>query len=214
MCCAALGFAMRGLAQHIGLRPTSHTPGTLDDSLVRTNLKNKLVNLNMIKSIIKKIKTKRNLNEIKSVFSSQNNLLKAFNDNKINLQLQEKTISFIIIKIKEENFINLKHIPKIINISLNNHGVIDTIYSCFLLVTFEKFEDDPDFNIENEKLKIINTLISEMGNDISIIYGNRKGFYGSYGSEKRMTYGSIISQSSDLINKLLNLKYGSIMEIK
>ena len=29
MCCATLGFAMRDLAQHIGLRPTSHTPGTL-----------------------------------------------------------------------------------------------------------------------------------------------------------------------------------------
>ena len=29
MCCAALGFAMKDLAQHIGLRPTSHTPGTL-----------------------------------------------------------------------------------------------------------------------------------------------------------------------------------------
>jgi ABC-type sulfate transport system substrate-binding protein len=152
---------------------------------------------------------------IKKVFSDlvdENTVNLLQKENKVTLNhFKEGYISFIFFQVNEKK---IEKVPTLIKqsieIVIKNDGIVGDILSSFVAVFF-RIEDD----YKNEKSKqLIQDLIEQLGENIRIVYGKSIGFVGNLGSKECLKYGPVIPNISLLFQKLIELDYGTSVEVK
>ena len=139
--------------------------------------------------------------KINSILNNPNNILN---------NLNEKEVDFIIIKIDEKKLIkNLKLFSSAIEIVLPS-GCVDIVANLIFVYLNIPMKISND---SKTRIQLVDELLNKLNDSISLAHGNKKCRYGSYGSEKRMNYGVLIPEISNIIAKLDKLPNGKAIEI-
>jgi hypothetical protein len=128
-------------------------------------------------------------------------------------KVKEKTTDFVIIRINDSDLNNLpKSIEQLyIFLEAYNNIIVDNIFSSFILVYF--FQADEYIDYSNERNNLVNDLIDEFKNLISIIHGSNKCLFGNFGSDYKMIFTILIPQFNEIIKKLSILNPGEKTEV-
>lgn len=168
----------------------------------------------LISFVIVNIKPYFQRKMIKDTFSkyvSKETIQKLMNNEIDDSTLKEKEIEFIYIKINTTSLTEIAKLTEdIINYALEHNATVFDIISSYITIYF-KFNDSFEFN--PDRLQIVNLLIEQFQNNISIIHGKRIALVGVYGGKYRMTNGIIIQDYFAIMNELIDLPNGKSKEI-
>jgi hypothetical protein len=166
---------------------------------------------------MKKIKSSIERRKIKKLFSKyvdEETIDKILDENTSELEmnkLEKSLIDFVLIKARDKPIENIQnHIKKVIEIAAANNGLVENIISSVVVISF--FKNEEDEKTKNRK-KLVDDLLKNKGNDISIVHGKIKGYYGNLGNSSSFHFGSIISNVSNYIALLDSLEFRECKEI-
>jgi hypothetical protein len=63
------------------------------------------------------------------------------------------------------------------------------------------------------RTNLVTALLAENGSAVRIVHGQCKGLVGFFGSQRRGIYGAIIPNFSAILEKLLDIEFGSAIDI-
>jgi hypothetical protein len=71
----------------------------------------------------------------------------------------------------------------------------------------------PENNSAEARRNLVGVLLQEHGDRIKVVHGECDGTFGMFGGGGRSTYGAVIPGFSRALNKLLEIKLGTALEI-
>src|ERR1700693_3588309 len=71
----------------------------------------------------------------------------------------------------------------------------------------------PERDSAEARQELVDALLRENGDRISIAHGQCDGAFGMFGGPRRWTYGAVIPGFSGVLKKLLEIKFGTAVEI-
>ena len=102
-------------------------------------------------------------------------------------------------------------ISKVTDTLLRHHvHVLQVTSSLFMALLGVPFTEG---NTPNTRREVVSALLHENGERIRIVHGECDGAFGMFGGHARWTYGAVIPGFSGILNKLLETKLGTAVEI-
>jgi hypothetical protein len=128
--------------------------------------------------------------------------------------LQSESICFILLQVRDDPVTSVQeHMAKAMDIVMRRGGVIMHMMSSMMMVTFGlPLHEEPDRS-SDQRAKSVARLMTELGSDIRVIYGTADGLVGTYGSQQRFNYGTLLPGFARYLNALLALEFGQSAEV-
>jgi hypothetical protein len=125
--------------------------------------------------------------------------------------LEIKHFQFVVILVDETD---PREIPaiivKVIGTLIEKQMILSNISSLLISTLGVPF---PEGNSPEVRREIVSTLLRENGERIRVAHGECEGAFGTYGGHGRWTYGPVIPGFSRVLEKLLETKFGTAVEI-
>ena len=119
---------------------------------------------------------------------------------------------FIVVHVDE---VNPDEVPKIIANVIDTFGRHEAMVSCIESSVVVGYYGLP--NPENDSAEarqgLVAALLRENDNRVRVAHGQCNGLVGLYGGTRRLTYGAIIPNFSAVLKKLVDIKFGTAVEI-
>lgn len=159
---------------------------------------------------IKPYLMKKRIENTFSKYVSKDTIRKLINNEIDDNTLKEKEIEFIYIKINTTSLTEIAKLTEdIVNQAVEQNGTVFDMISSYITI-YLNFNDS--FEFIPDRLQIVNHLIKQFQNNISIIHGKRIALVGVYGGRYRMTNGIIIPDYFAIMNELIDLPNGKSKE--
>lgn len=122
--------------------------------------------------------------------------------------LQKVDIVYMVIQVRDDPIDNVPAIiSKVVQIIIDNGGIVTTICSSLIVATF-CFSIDNKIDGLDSCNKAVRLLLDCIGDNIKIVYGIKDGLYGNLGSPIRMQYGPLIPSIASDLEALFMLHFG------
>ncbi len=99
---------------------------------------------------------------------------------------------------------------RVADLAIEYGGVVDSMVSGLVIVSFGA--SPPPFVHSSDQAGFVAALIQELGNEIKLVHGCSKGYYGNIGSARRMAYSFIIEDFGLALKRLCSLDFGQAEE--
>jgi len=100
---------------------------------------------------------------------------------------------------------------RVVDAIFNHHAMISNIYVSLVVAWFGF--PFPDTDSVEERLKLVNTLVTGSKDLLRIAHGQCNGKVGNMGSEKRFAYGAVIPDFNNILKRLLDSPLGTVIEV-
>jgi hypothetical protein len=126
--------------------------------------------------------------------------------------LETKQIDFAIVLVDDRDPNECSSIIyKAIGIINKYEGMVDSIVGPFILVLFGVPVPQPE--ARSKRKELVKALSEAIGEEASIVHGHSECLVGTLGGESRMSYTALIPGFKEILGRLANLDYGSVLEI-
>jgi len=116
--------------------------------------------------------------------------------------LQKEEIYYIIFQVRDETPELLQRgLSVALEIVLNHRGMVENIMSSVVSVVFKP--------TENQLESTMAALLSGLGSNIRAVYGHGEYLRGVFGSQTRLSYGTIFPNFHGILQLLFQLDFGS-----
>ncbi len=133
--------------------------------------------------------------------------IKALDENPESLSppLSREAIGYILLQVRDDTDEDIRRsLPRALDVILDAGGMIESIMSSHVAASF-----DHRSPISLHEMK---DLSARLGPDVRSIYFFAERLRGSYGSKRRLTYGTIVPDIGALLEELHQLEFGASKE--
>jgi len=119
--------------------------------------------------------------------------------------LEMETIGYVILQVRSETSEHIpRHLAGALDTVLKHQGIVEEIMSSIFVATFK--------NTRDSHTQLITALQDKLGSDVRAVHGYGEFARGNYGSQIRLTYGTIFPDISTKLEALLKLEFGAWKE--
>jgi len=128
------------------------------------------------------------------------------------LSLKDGLVEFVLIAVRGDTPQDISdRIGKITDIASRHHGLVDTVVSTLVAVTYGMFETQE--GQDGNRLTLIEELERTLGDDVKIVHGSEHGCFGYLGSETRSSFTFLVPSFVENLGVLATMPYGSTKQV-
>ena len=138
-------------------------------------------------------------------------LVKEIDDINIRNQgLQNLEIVFLLIQFRDERFDDIVDaMDQLFSEVLKHGGFWERMFSTIALVTLGCRPEDNHENPINEMHELVKSIVERFKDDVRIVYGRTKGYYGTASGIHLHEYGAVIPQIEEKLKILFDTEFGT-----
>ena len=127
-------------------------------------------------------------------------------------QLRSGKIEFIFVLVRDNLTADVAdRVAEVIEIASKLQCHVENIVSSLVVITLGTIPFDPHGD-RKTRARVVADLVKKLKSHIKILHGCVRASYGSYGIPRRMTYGTIFPNFSNVLGKLASMEFGEITE--
>jgi hypothetical protein len=125
---------------------------------------------------------------------------------------QPRHFQYILVHIREADIDEIPSlITKVVDAFLCRNAIVTDIATSLIVgyfgIPIAKYDS------AEARSQLVAALLAENGNAVRVAHGECNGLAGNFGSDRRWSYGAIIPNFSAVLKKLLDLEFGTAVEI-
>jgi hypothetical protein len=126
---------------------------------------------------------------------------------------KQASICFVLLQVRDDPLDQaLVHLSTALDTVVECGGMSDQMGSCVLAIFGHPISADPDKN-RTQRDMCVSRLLTDMGQSVRMIYGDKDGLVGNIGSPKRLHYGFLIANFHHCLAVLIALEFGKAARI-